>query len=225
MSIRHRKYGHTPHLPWTEAVTDDEILSDVDHFVGKEVVVSEKLDGENCNFYSNHIHARSIDSKMHPSRSWVRNLWGSIRFDIPDNFIVCGENLFASHSIYYSALNSYFQVFNIWEEDRCLSWSETLEWCQLLGLITVPVLWRGVWDEKAVKSCWTGKSTQGGTPGKVVASGRSLDVGQEGYVVRLADGFDLANFGRSLAKYVRKNHVQTSDLWMNEAIVPNKLKE
>jgi len=224
MSETHVKYPRTPRLPWSRDDSDDEMLSSVEHFIGKEVVVSEKLDGENSNFYRDHVHARSIDSKPHPSRTWVKNLWGRIRFDIPEHFRICGENLFAAHSIFYDSLDSYFQVFNIWEGDFCLSWVETVEWCQLLGLTHVPVLWRGTWDENAIKACWTGKSTQGGEPGKISFFGRSLDVGQEGYVVRLASGFSFGDFGKSMGKHVRKGHVTTSSHWLDEAIIQNGLR-
>jgi hypothetical protein len=35
-------------------------------------------------------------------------------------------------------------VFSIWNEQNALSWDETVEWAELLGLFTVPVLWRGI---------------------------------------------------------------------------------
>jgi hypothetical protein len=46
----------------------------------------------------------------------------------------------------------------------------------------------------------------------------------EGYVVRNADGFDYKDFSTNVAKYVRKNHVQTDTHWMHSQVVPNKLK-
>jgi hypothetical protein len=48
--------------------------------------------------------------------------------------------------------------------------------------------------------------------------------GQEGYVVRVARNFRFAEFSRVVAKYVRKGHVQTSEFWMNQPVVPNLLK-
>ena len=39
-------------------------------------------------------------------------------------------------------------LFSVWNElNVCLSWDETEEWAQRLGLVTVPVLYRGIWDE------------------------------------------------------------------------------
>lgn len=47
----------------------------------------------------------------------------------------------------------------------------------------------------------------------------------EGYAIRLDEGFYLNEFNKSVAKFVRKNHVQTDNHWMEQEIVKNKLKE
>jgi len=207
------KYPRTYHLPWSPGTTsDDRILSDLSSFEAMgDVVVTEKLDGENTSLYPATLHARSVDSRHHPSRDWVKRLWGQICHEIPQGMRVCGENVFARHSIKYEELPCYFLVFGIYEGERCLSWDETVEWCSLLNLEVVPTLYRGKWDEDVIKSCYTGISKYGGT--------------QEGYVVRNAKSFSIKDFSLNVAKYVRKNHVQTSDFWMNQPIVPNKLRK
>ena len=206
------KYPRTMHLPWSPGGSrDDKYLTNCESFADKEIVVTEKQDGENTTLYRDHIHARSLSSGDHPSRSWVKGLWGSVRHQIPDGFRVCGENLFAKHSIEYEGLDSYFFVFSIWnEENVCLSWDETVEWCELLDLQHVPVLFQGTYDEAAVKASW-----------------RPSQAGQEseGYVVRLRDAFAYKDFRECVAKWVRVNHVQTNDHWMHAKVVPNKLKE
>ena len=94
----------------------------------------------------------------------------------------------------------------------CLSWAETKEWAELLGIMTVPILYEGVWDLEKVKNCYTdGKCPMGW--GKE----------QEGYVVRNADEFALEDFENNMAKWVRRDHVQTDDFWMRNW-EPNKLK-
>jgi hypothetical protein len=209
--IEYIKYPRTFHLPWSLGKTnDDKVLNNVDHFIGKRVIVTEKLDGENSTLYSSHLYARSIDSKDHPSRHWLKQLHSSIKFDIPDGWRICGENLYAKHSIGYDSLLSYFLVFSIWNEKNiCLSWDETVEWAKLLGLDLVPVLYDGIWDENKVKQCFTGKSKFG--------------LEQEGYVVRLADKFYYSDFSKSVSKFVRENHVQTDKHWMQGKIEINKL--
>jgi len=207
------KYPRTFHLPWSEGATDDDKrLKNISFFLGKEVIVTEKLDGENCTMYHDHLHARSIDSKDHPSRHWVKMLHATISHDIPKNWRLCGENMYAKHSIYYKQLTSYYYLFSIWnEQNNCLSWNETLEWAQLLQIPTAPVLYEGLFDEEKIRSLSTKRSVFGGE--------------QEGYVVRLADSFHYDEFKTSVAKFVRKNHIQTDQHWLNQSIIPNGIMD
>ena len=208
------KYPRTPHLPWSETKSDrdDKVLSSLDHFVGLEVVVTEKLDGENTSMYPAHYHARSMESKNHPSRTLLKQHHASLRHNIPEGWRLCGENVYARHSIYYDRLTAYFFVIGIYNQDNiCISWDETLEYAALLALPTVPVLYEGVWDEEAIRALWPRPSVFGDTC--------------EGYVVRTRKGFSHVDFSSNVAKYVRKNHVQTSAHWMLEAVVPNKSGE
>lgn len=204
------KYPRTPHLPWSPAPTDDDkILQDLSNFTGKRVVITKKMDGENTTMYSNHIHARSIDSRGGIDRDWCKTFWSGIAHDIPQGWRICGENLWARHSIAYNDLPSYFMGFSIWDEtNTCLSWDETLNYFALLGVEPVYVIYDGLWD-----SCnWDYIE-------------RSLDpVHDEGFVVRLANSFAYDDFGTSVAKYVRKGHVQTDKHWRHQEIVPNRLK-
>ena len=203
------KYPRTRHLPWSRGVaSDDLVVTTASPFQGREVVVTEKMDGENTTLYSDGLHARSIDSRHHPSRNWVKALHGRIAHAIPEGWRLCGENLYALHSIPYSSLPSYFLLFSVWDEhNRCLSWDETVEWAGLLGLCHVPVLYRGLYDEERIRSL-------------------SLDLETcEGYVLRLADSFEYADFGACVAKWVRPHHVQSDEHWMHKAVVPNGLAE
>ena len=209
------KYPRTFHLSWSPGATaDDRTMDDPDvAFGGAEVVVTEKLDGENTTLYRDYLHTRSLDYAPHPSRDRVRALHGAIAHDIPEGWRLSGENLYAVHSIAYNALPAHFLLFSIWNErNECLSWDDTVTWAQLLGLAAVPVLYRGPWDEDAVRALdGVAKSQLGGD--------------REGYVVRLAAGFHYRAFRRSVAKYVRKNHVQTDDHWKEREVVPNHLRE
>lgn len=204
------KYPRTHHLPWSLGATRDDLtLQNTDHFVGQEVVVTEKRDGENTTLYRDGLHARSIDSQDHPSRAWVRRFRATFAHDIPAGMRICGENLYARHSIAYTNLTTYFEVFSVWQDEVALSWDETAEWCNLLGLTHVPVLYRGIWDEQTVQACYTPdrKPNQ-----------------QEGYVVRLAGSFQKAAFATSLAKFVRQGHVQpTAQHWQHASVVPNQI--
>ena len=208
------KYPRTYHLAWSPGKTsDDRTMEDPTAEFGEaEVVVTEKMDGENTTMYRDYLHARSIDYAPHRSRDYVKALHGRIAVDIPEGWRVCGENLYGVHSIAYEELPAYLLVFSIWNErNECLPWDETVLWATLLDLQAVPVLYRGPWNEAAVRALDNATTSQ-------------LGGDREGYVVRLAGGFHYRAFRRSVAKYVRKNHVQTDDHWKTQEVVPNKLR-
>lgn len=206
------KYPRTYHLPWSPGATqDDRILSSLRAFEGKEVVVTIKMDGENTTLYRDKLHARSLDYKPHPSRTWIRSLQARLSSDIPEGWRLCGENLFAQHSIIYQNLSDYFLLFSIWNNhNTCLSWSETQEWAQLLNLQTVPVLYEGIWDEDKIRQIYT-PQYQGDAC--------------EGYVVRVRNQFSYKDFRTHVGKYVRSGHVQTGSHWMRETCQPNYLRK
>lgn len=206
------KYPRTYHLSWSDGrSSDDKILPNTKQFEGKEVIVTAKMDGENTTLYSDYVHARSLTYHSHPSRDLIKQLHASVARDIPEGWRVCGENLYAEHSIAYKNLAAYFLVFSIWNERNiCFSWDETCQYTMLLGLDTVPVLYRGIWDESLVRSY----------------NFQEIDNDPcEGYVVRVANEFHYKDFKNCVAKYVRANHVTTDEHWLNKPVSPNKLRK
>ncbi|WP_405453602.1 RNA ligase family protein [Streptomyces erythrochromogenes] len=199
-------YPRTPHLPWSPGSSADDVRAvGSAGLTGREVVVTEKLDGENTTLYADGLHARSLDSGHHPSRAWVKGLQGRIGPGIPAGWRVCGENLYARHSIPYEDLDSWFYGFSVWDGEHCLAWDRTVRFLRGLGVPTPRVLWRGTFDERALRRL-------------------RLDTArQEGYVVRTAAGFTRADFGSCVAKWVRGGHVQTDTHWMYAEVVPNGL--
>ncbi len=199
-------YPRTPHLPWSPGASADDVRAvGLAGLAGREVVVTEKLDGENTTLYADGLHARSLDSAHHPSRAWVKGLQGRIGTGIPAGRRVCGENMYARHSIPYEDLDSWFYGFSVWDGEHCLDWDRTVRFLRGLGVPTPRVLWRGTFDERALRRL-------------------KLDTArQEGYVVRTADGFSREEFGRCVAKWVRGGHVQTGTHWMFAQVVPNGL--
>lgn len=206
------KYPRTFHLPWTGCMTTDDKLLDTLDFFQKELVASIKMDGENTTMYRDHIHARSIDGNPHWTQSWVRQKHAEIQNDIPKNWRICGENVYAQHSIKYDNLESYFYIFSIWDENNiCLSWDETEEWSNLLDIPLVPVIFKGHWNvqpQKIHESIWSGKYNEDQN---------------EGYVIRNSGRIPYAEFNRNVGKYVRPNHVTTDEHWKSGKIEKNTL--
>lgn len=190
------KHARTPHLPWSLGVaSDDKIIKSLEGFLGKQVIVTEKLDGESTSIYRDGLHARSLDSGFHPSRTRVKALQARIAENIPSGWRIVGENLQGEHSITYDALPNYFLVFALFDEtNTALSWDSTVSFCKENDLELVPTLYEGIWDEKLIKECWSGVSKFG--------------IEQEGYVARVADKIAFVDWDTLVAKYVRENHVQ-----------------
>lgn len=201
------KYPSTPHLPISKGRQfDDTSIGDYQNFIGNDVVITEKMDGENASLYSHHYHARSLDSRHHPSRDWIKSRWASIRYNIPAGWRLCGENLYARHSIGYESLPEYFMLFSVWDENNVsLDWETVEEFASLLGLQTVPVLYKGPFDLS-----------------ELVRLSRSMDLDkQEGFVIRNSGKFHYDDFGANTGKFVRPAHVQTDKHWMSQEIIPN----
>ncbi len=191
--IPYVRYPRTHHLPWSNPTKDDRISESLSAFEGQEVVVTVKMDGENTTLYRDYIHARSLDFLTGAGRSMVKSLHARIAHEIPEGWRLCGENLYAQHSIHYTGLPDYFLLFSVWNDrNECLAWDETEEWAALLGLKTVPVLYQGRWNEKLVRDVY--QPEHDGSP-------------MEGYVVRVARRFSYGEFRRVIGKYVKPNFV------------------
>lgn len=210
MNQERNKYPRTYHLSFSKALqSDDKLIDSLDAFQGQEVVVTVKMDGENTTMYSDgYSHARSIDSKTNWTRDVVKKILSVIQHDIPENYRLCCENVYAKHSIEYpdNYLEGYVYLLSVWNENNeCLSWDDTVLYAQLLDLPTPKVLYRGVFDEKKLK-----------------AIADSLDTNvEEGFVVRLTKQIPYEEFSSSFTKYVRAGHVQeNAEHWLKNA-VPN----
>ena len=201
------KYPRTFHLPWSEGRSDDDkVLADDSQFIGREVVVTEKIDGENTTVYPDgYVHARSIDGTSKPWQSWLYAHVCSKCSVLPEGWRICGENLYAKHSISYDgawpSIDWLFQVFGIYDADgACISWNETKEMCWKLKLCHVPEIYAGMYSRDAVKAAFD-----------IYRAKQSREV--EGYVVRVSGIFPAAEFKDNVAKFVRAHHVQTGEHW------------
>lgn len=206
------KYPRTNHLAWSPGMNgDDRLIPSMDAFVGRRVIVTEKIDGENSTIGQSYTHARSVNSGGHPSRNLLKAFASKFQHDIPDGWRLCGENAYAVHSIAYDDLPHHFLGFSVWDDrNECLSWDDTLLYFDLLGIKSVPVLYDGIYDEKIIRGLW---------------SEDRRDV-TEGYVLRVADSFPFRDFRKCVAKFVRANHVAPNQHnWAMQAVVPNGFRE
>ena len=201
------KYGRTYHLPWSPGTTsDDRISKSVESLLGIDIVVTEKLDGENCGMTDGGVYARS--HATFTTSAWSREVRSlhkqSIENSLGEGVFLFGENMEGIHSIEYLNLTSYFYIFGVRDNGIWIPWSKVEEYSYLLDLPTVPVLFRGkVETEKELKDLTE----------DLVSQPSALGGNREGIVVRNAGEFSNEDFGSNVMKWVRKGHVTTGEHW------------
>lgn len=213
------KYPRTFHFPWSPGGTsDDKRLSNVSPLVGVEIVVTEKCDGSNLTYTRKNVFSRSHSGPpAHPSFDLAKATHGRISHLISEGLSVFCEYCYAVHSIAYAGLPDYSLVFGVREDASGLFWDWDMVAAQAadLGLPTVPVLFRGTVGSTEelralIEELSRGPSTFGGA--------------REGVVARSVAPFGEDEFSKRVAKWVRKDHVQTDEHWMHQAIVAQKLR-
>ena len=199
-----RKYSRTYHFSFSPGTTsDDRIAKDWEDILANELLMTEKLDGENTCLKESGVYARSHAAPtVSPWSVKMRELWEYHKNALGD-LEVFGENLYAIHSIEYERLDSYFYIFAIRQEDEWLSWDEVEFYAGVLDIPTVPVVERGVFTEKEIKEKIAAEMENGSRFGGEC----------EGFVFRNAGNFHVDDFAKNVLKYVRKNHVKTDEYW------------
>eukprot|EP01004_Peranema_trichophorum_P001887 NODE_1245_length_2050_cov_12.893098_g1053_i0.p1 GENE.NODE_1245_length_2050_cov_12.893098_g1053_i0~~NODE_1245_length_2050_cov_12.893098_g1053_i0.p1 ORF type:complete len:651 (-),score=136.80 NODE_1245_length_2050_cov_12.893098_g1053_i0:46-1998(-) len=203
-------YPSTPHLPFSPGINDDDSImfeQNTSIFVGKEVIITEKLDGGNCCIYNGKVFSRTHKHEAtHSSFGTIKSICSRLVGMLDEDLALFGENMTGIHSIEYDELDDYFYLFGARRKDHWLSWDEIEELGGALSLQVVPVCYRGKFHSVDEIKQWMETNIQ--IPSKV---GRSVT--PEGFVIRVVEGFDSSQFSMSISKYVRSNHIQTDSSW------------
>lgn len=213
----HIKYQSTPYLTFSEHFNGNEekCIIDTERFIRLPCVITEKMDGSNVCLTRDKVTARNGDNATHKSFDMLKALHSKIQKQIPKNKQIFGEWLYAKHSIHYNELKAYFQVFGVYDQLQELweSWAYTVELALNLGLTTVPIL-----EETTKHNIHSFMHAVTEQAEKVIKNGG------EGVVVRSIYPFHYGQFFMNIGKYVRQNHVQTSQHWSTGPIIKNNLK-
>lgn len=210
------KYGRTYHYPFSPGTTSDDRISHLywdDMSVIKQVVHTEKLDGENSCLNKYGVFARSHAAPtVHP---WARHLqqkWELIKHDLGD-LEIFGENLYAVHSIKYINLTEHFFVFGVRIHNQWLSWEETKFYAAMLDFSTVPEIKTAIPtnEEEFRKEVLSFVSHQSVFGSEDVYTKSACTM--EGLVTRNTEGYSVDAFKNNVFKYVRKGHVKTDEHW------------
>lgn len=210
------KYPRTPHLPFSPGGTsDDRRIDSLDAFVNTNIVLTEKLDGSNVCLEREACFARShASAPNHPSFDAFKAFHSSVKHSIDPGIQIFGEWCYAKHSISYLALPHHFLVFGVRDLHKGIwaSWELTELWAEFLGTVTVPTLEVClIGDARRLEKLIVGHAAEPSRCGGL----------REGLVIRKAGEFKDEDFANSVAKWVRKDHVQTDDHWKSQEIVRN----
>lgn len=203
----------------------------------EELVLTEKLDGQNNCFNKKGVFARSHTAPTtHPWDKPMRERWELIKYDL-NELEIFGENMYGIHSIAYKDLESYFYVFAVREGDQWLSWEEVKFYAAMLDFPTVPEIkishplkgmYKAEEDENELLRKWLianlGMSWEESVETPGLLGGYDPESGKdcsEGFVVRNKKAFKTnegsvsvaPNEFNNLFKLVRKSHVKTDVHW------------
>lgn len=216
------KYPSTGHLPFSPEWEDTRAdLREVDDFCEIPLVVTVKMDGGNCYVSRERVAARNGKHAEHESFDYLKQQHAEFAHEIPEYYQIFGEWLYAVHSIKYTDLRSYFQVFAVYDRryNLWLSWPTVERVAENLGFPTVPVLEYSEDDETPLYD--RPEELYSKLP---ATAETAVENGHEGIVVRSKFPFHYGQFERRIGKYVREGHVQPDDeRWDERELTKNEL--
>ena len=203
------KYPHTPYWPKTYEL--GRVNTKAEYFIGKEIVITEKIDGSNVMLSGGRVYARSgEEANSHPWLGMTKK-YHAWKLSNHTSLNVWGEDIYGVHSIEYDPVLRYatLRIFASMHHPpfQFDSWNDTENLAKHLDIPIVPMLYSGkLKSTKSIDSLLE----------KLHAQPSSLGGEREGMVIRLASGFHIDDFEKSVCKSVRPNHVQiNAEHWRN----------
>lgn len=185
---------------------DDRVHQNPEFFVGKQVFITEKLDGGNTTLNQGEVYARSTGQPA--EQGWFAHVkkyhaWKTHGMN-PDT-VLYGEDIAALHSITYNVpMDQTYHIFRVREKDEFLPYDSLVSYGELFDIPVVQPLFRGIFDSVEAITKWFEEEIS-----KPSAFGDT----REGFVMSVDTRFAADQFSLNVCKYVRKNHVQTDEHW------------
>lgn len=211
-------YPSTPHWPESLSVhRDDHYHRDPEWFLNKPVIITEKLDGGLTGIHQGRVYARSsFAPTREPWFDYVKSRTLPKLYGVLPSLIAYGEDLYGVHSIEYDALPDSFFLFHVCDlngdslgpnyvgKHVFYDWHSVTTFAQTYGIQTVPVLFEGQFSKVQEITDWFMTN---------IREPSVLGPSREGFVLRVWDRFVFEDFGKNCCKFVRANHVQTTEHW------------
>ncbi len=207
MPSSHLKYPRTPYWPHSPTIgRGDAVHPDPPWFVGRPVIVTEKIDGSNVLIHRGKVYGRSVATES--ANKWMAMVKKHHAWKVTEPELhLHGEDIYGVHSIEYGPVreDETFRAFALrTSAGDFLSMRELEAYAGERRIPVVPVLHRGEFASVAELRRFIDREQRKPS----VLGGE-----REGVVVRVAEGFASADFARNICKSVRPDHVQTDQHW------------
>lgn len=180
------QYPPIPHVPWSKSIPITGAgLKSMNHMKGKEVVLTLHMKSENSALSRDELHALTFTGKRYAAGGLIKTFYRQIVDNMAISERIIGENLSANHAVAYYDMPSYLLGMQIWHGGFCLPYNQTLTRLEELGITPVRELWRGIYDEKVIRS---------------IQATLDSDV-HEGTLLRTTSGFSYRDFHQHVAMY------------------------
>ncbi len=123
--------------------------------IDRDIVIEEKLDGGIVGISWDHYNFRHLaigkhkmignndnDKRYHGLNKWIYKNYEKIQ-KIPQDWIVFGEWMKASHRIFYDELWDYFMAFDIWNGQKYIDYESKQKVLAQLGFEMIPAIYIG----------------------------------------------------------------------------------
>ena len=209
-------YPRTPCWPWSPSTPrGDRTTTTPGDFLGREIVVTEKLDGASTALYQGQALDRSGSTKA----PWLGMARRNHAWKVQEQgLVIYGEDLYAVHSINYNPMKTAetFRMFALMRDDTFAAWDEVTATAAELDIPTVPILWQGT---------ATNLQDLMNILENLHQQQSALGPDMEGLVIRSREKFARRRFRRNVCKSVRANHVQQEQHWRRNWIPARMLPE
>jgi len=227
------EYPRIRHLPFRPNATRDDLIASQNEvqiiFESDEVYIEEKIDASNCGivFFEGHPVIRNRNHILLKGRPKAKTSAGT-QFNYIYNWfyeniskfealeVLCefpptlyGEWMFATHSVYYTALPDYFVAFDLYSpiSKYFLNTGETRMLLEEAGFATTPLLHKGKLDNWEQLEAFCQQKSE------------FADSKREGIVVKTCNKERLLD----RFKMVRHDFIQ-GEHWSDKTITRNKLR-
>lgn len=231
------KYPRTPHLFGSKGTDDDKHLGEAESLrflADPSLIVEEKLDGTNVGIHFGpdgrmalQCRGHLITEGMHPQydlfKQWAAVKRPPLEEALEHRFILCGEWLYARHSVHYRRLTHYFFEFDVYDKQvgAFLSLDRRMALLEGTGLHTVPVIHTGPLDRERLAALIGRSRFDSQFDNPLTKRNDNL---MEGLYLRT----EVAGVVIGRAKFVRPEFVEKvkqSEHWQHQTMVPNRLDE